>query len=181
MGKPNSPRRVKLIIGMLAKDEKLFDSIEKFFVKKFGQIDYKSPLILFDYTNYYKKEMGWPLQRRFVSFAKLISPEQISKIKNTTNDIERKYAVLKDGSFDRRINLDPGYVCDSKLVLATTKDYYHRIYLDKGIYAEITLVWKKGGFQPFEWTYPDYRSGQYINVFTEMRNQYLRERENRER
>ncbi|MEK6733229.1 MAG: DUF4416 family protein, partial [Candidatus Omnitrophota bacterium] len=69
----------------------------------------------------------------------------------------------------RRINIDPGYISDSKLVLATTKDYFHRIYLTSGIYAEVTLRWRRGGFEPFEWTYPDYQSKEYIDIFNTIR------------
>ena len=73
----------------------------------------------------------------------------------------------------RRVNIDPGYISDSKLILTTTKDYFHRIYLGHGIYAEVTLRWRKGGFEPFEWTYPDYRSKEYIKILNTIRNNYM--------
>jgi len=165
------PRQVKLIIGMLAKDKKLFDQIEEFFAKEFGEIDYRSPVLKFDYTHYYKKEMGHPLKRKFISFKKLISPEEISKIKLRTNSFEEALAVKKR----RRINIDPGYISDSKLILATTKNYSHRIYLNKGIYAEVTLSWKKGGFQTLEWTYPDYKTTEYRDILNSVRNSYIKQ------
>lgn len=171
MGKIKNPRRVKLIVGMLAKNKKLFDKVEEFFVSDFGNIDYRSPVILFDHTDYYKKEMGHPLKRRFVSFEKLIRPEQLAQIKVKTNSIEEKFSIRGK----RRFNIDPGYVSESKLILATTKDYSHRIYLSKGIYAEVTLAWKKGSFQPFEWTYPDYKTGRYINILNGIRNTYMKQ------
>lgn len=173
MGKAKKPKHVKLIIGMLAKNKKLFGSIEEFFIKKFGEIDYRSPVILFKHTDYYKKEMGYPLKRKFISFKRLISSEGIAKIKIATNTLEKKFSKQKGGILTRQINLDPGYVSDSKLILATTKDYFHRIYLKNGIYAEVTLVWKKGAFEPFEWTYPDYKSVEYINIFNNIRNAYM--------
>ncbi len=169
------PRQVKLIIGMLAKDKKLFDRIEEFFAKEFGEIDYRSPVLRFDYTSYYRKEMGHPLARKFISFKKLIPPERISKIKLITNSLEETLAVKKR----RRINIDPGYISDSKLVLATTKNYSHRIYLDKGVYAEVTLSWKKGGFQPLEWTYPDYRTTEYREILDSIRNSYVQQLQKR--
>ena len=174
MGKSKEDQRVRLIIGMLAKHKKLFDSIEKFLIKEFGEIDYRSPILQFNYTGYYKKEFGYPLKRRFISFKKLISPHNIAKIKILTNSIEKNFAQQKNSTLKRQINIDPGYISDAKLILATTKDYYHRIYLNKGIYAEVTLFWKKDSFQPFEWTYPDYRSVEYINILNNIRNAYTK-------
>jgi len=178
MGKPKRPQYVKLIIGILAKNKKLFDTIEEFFVREFGEIDYRSPILLFGHTSYYESEMGQPLKRRFLAFKKLIRPERISAIKALTNSIEERFAIQKKGLLNRRINIDPGYVSDSKLVLATTKDYYHRIYLNKGIYVEVTLFWEKGGFKPFEWTYPDYKTPEYIDILDTIRNSYMDERRN---
>lgn len=175
MGKAKRPRQVKLLIGMLAKDKSLFDIVEEFFIKMFGNIDYKSPVLPFAHTDYYKKEMGAPLERRFVSFRKLIHPEYLPKIKIATNSLEEKLGKKENGSRKREINIDPGYISDSKLVLATTKNYFHRIYLDKGIYAEVTLTWKKGGFQPFEWTYPDYKTEEYIGTLNTIRNAYMKD------
>ncbi len=171
MGKAAKPRSVKLVIGMLAKNQKLFDTAEEFFIKEFGVMDYESPVIPFHYTNYYKKEMGSPLKRKFITFKKLISPGEIAQIKIFTNALEEKLGSRGK----RRINIDPGYVSDPKLVLATTKDYFHRIYLDKGIFAEVTLKWRRGGFEPFEWTYPDYRSKEYISIFNTIRNNYMKD------
>jgi len=192
MGKTKKPKAVKLIIGMLAKSQKLFDKAEEFFIKDFGPIDYKSPVIPFNHTDYYKKEFGPALKRNFISFKKLVSPEKIAKIKLITNSIEQKLAIgfnpsrlrsknivraspLKRTSRElkRQVNIDPGYVSDAKLILATTKDYYHRIYLGHGIYAEVTLMWRKGSFKPFEWTFPDYRSKEYIDILNTIRNNYM--------
>ena len=170
MGKAKKPKAVKLIIGMLAKSQKLFDIAEEFFIKEFGPIDYESLVISFGHTDYYKKEMGSPLKRKFISFKKTISPEKIAKIKLLTNSIEEKLGADKK----RRINIDPGYVSDSKLILATTKDYFHRIYLNYGIYAEVTLRWRKSSFEPFEWTYPDYRSKEYISILNTIRNIHMK-------
>jgi len=169
MGKARKPKAVKLIVGMLAKSQRLFAVAEEFFIKKYGPVDYKSPVISFGYTDYYEKEMGKALKRKFISFKKTISPEKIIKIKLFANSIEETLSA--DGK--RRINIDPGYVSDSKLVLATTKDYFHRIYLNYGIYAEITLKWRKNGFEPFEWTYPDYRSGEYLGILNTIRNLHM--------
>ncbi len=176
MGKAKRPQRVKLVIGMLTKNKKLFDLLEEFFVNQFGEVDYRSQLLLFDHTDYYKKEMGHPLKKRFISFRKLIPPEDIAKIKITTNSLEERFTCRKKALSKRRVNIDPGYISDSKLVLATTKDYFHRIYLNKGMYAEVTLAWKSGTFRPFKWTYPDYKTADYISILNGIRERYMKER-----
>ncbi|MBU1912101.1 MAG: DUF4416 family protein [Candidatus Omnitrophica bacterium] len=170
MGNAKKPKAVKLIIGMLARNKKLFEKTEEFFIEEFGLIDYQSPVISFKYTSYYKKEMGRPLKRKFISFKKLISPEKIAKIKLLTNLIEKKLSI----SNKRQVNIDPGYISDAKLILATTKDYFHRIYLSQGIYAEVTLKWRKHSFEPFEWTYPDYRSKEYLCILNKIRNNLMK-------
>ncbi len=137
--------------------------------KKFGAVDYKSPIYDFNLTDYYRKEMGPSLKRQFLSFSELIAPTKLAKIKLFTNKLEKRYS--KNGK--RLINIDPGYVTASKLVLATTENYYHRIYLDRGIFAEVTLYFKKGSFQPFEWTYPDYKTKGYIETFNHIREIYM--------
>lgn len=139
--------------------------------RRFGEIDFESAVFDFAQTDYYREELGPGLKRQFISFKKLILPERLSKIKNFTNKIERKLS----GSGRRRVNIDPGYICLSKLVLASTKDYKHRIYLGGGIYAEITLIYQGKTFVPWECTYPDYRSPEYISVFNRIRENLAQE------
>lgn len=122
----------------------------------------------FDYTDYYNEEFGSPLKRQFISFKKLINPDELAGIKVATNRLEKK---LSHNS-SRIINIDPGYLDMAKLVLATTKDYKHRIYLSKGIYAEVTLRYENKTFQPWEWSYPDYRTAQYLAIFNQIRQIY---------
>jgi len=171
MGKAKYPRAVKLVIGIISKEENLFKEIEKELIQKFGSIDFESPLLSFHYTNHYQKEMGTNLKRKFISFTRLIDPAEIAEIKLFTNQLEENF--LYPCSNRRRLNLDPGYITLAKLVLATSKNFQHRIYLKKGIYAEITLKYKKGkGFLPWEWTYPDYRSKEYLEIFNYLREIY---------
>jgi hypothetical protein len=113
--------------------------------------------------------MGWPLYRRFISFQRLIGPDQLPPVKRKTNQVEQGY--LQDGK--RRANIDPGYVSAERLVLATGKNYVHRIYLSEGIYGDLTLVYKKGSFHPLHWTYPDYAAEETIGMFNHVRNTYM--------
>jgi len=169
VGKIKEVRPVKLIVGMIAGREELFELSQTELSSKFGMIDYESEILPFVHTDYYEKEMGKHLKRRFVSFQKPFDPEKLAEIKLFTNQLEEKFS-LED---NRQINLDPGYLSLSKLVLATTKDYSHRIYLREGIYAEVTLYYQDKTFKPYPWTYPDYKTKDYQEVFSQIRQIYL--------
>ena len=135
----NCPKPVKLFVGILSSDKTLLEDVEILLVKRFGEVDMKSEIFPFNFTDYYKKDMGTNISRQFLSFKELINPEDLSAIKIWTNELEAK--IKHNGSFDviRPINLDPGYLTHCNLILASTKDYYHRIHLQNGIYAEVTL------------------------------------------
>lgn len=171
MGKVKDPLAVKLVVGMISGEESLFEQAEKKLREKFGSLDFRSSLLPFDCTNYYRKKMQIDLKRKFISFSSLIDPAKIVEIKLFTNQLEQNF--LYPHSRQRRLNIDPGYITLAKLVLATSKNFQHRIYLQKGIYAEITLRYKRGkGFTYWEWTYPDYRSKEYIEIFNHLREIY---------
>jgi len=171
MGEIRKHPPVKLIVGMIGIDENIFSSAEESLSAKFGIIDFQSDIYPFIYTNYYIKEMGTNLLRKFIAFERLIQPEKIVEIKLFTNELEKEF--LFSGTNNRKINLDPGYVTAAKLILASTKDHIHRIYLQNGIFAEITLWVENKSFQPWQWTYPDYRSQEYIQIFNEIRQLYM--------
>lgn len=160
---------VKLIIGFIYKEDDIFNRAKAILEKQFGKIDFISPALPFRHTDYYEREFGRDLKRRFVSFKKLISPQNLFQIKIITNKFEKK---LSDGAF-RLINIDPGYLDLAKVILASTKDYKHRIYLNKGIYAEVTLFYQDKTFKPWQWTYPDYKTQEYIAIFNQIRQIYV--------
>jgi len=170
MGMAKAPPPVKLIVGMISREVKLFEEAESRMQSEFGPIDFVGPILPFDYTDYYREEMGEGLNRKFVSFERLIRSDEIAAIKMATNRWEEELADSGEGK--RRINLDPGYIALAKFVLATTKDYSHRIHLGGGIYAEVALHFHKGTYQPYDWTYPDYRSRAYIDIFNGIRQIY---------
>jgi hypothetical protein len=159
---------VKLIMGFIYKDLRQYTKAKGYLVRKFGPADYESEEIAFLHTRYYEKELGADLKRRFISFKKLAPAHTLAKIKSETNRLEEKLSHRQT----RSINIDPGYLNTAKLVLATTKDYAHRIYLNKGIYAEVTLTYRHGSFIPWEWTYPDYRTEEYLTIFNHIRKLY---------
>ena len=171
MGDIKTHPPVKLIVGMIASDAELFSSAENILSEKFGEIDFASEVMKFDYTDYYRKEMGEDLLRKFIAFKQFVKPEELAEIKIYTNEVEKK--LLSAETENRGINLDPGYITAAKLVLATTKDNIHRIYLRDGIYAEITLEMAGKSFRPWKWTYRDYRTDEYIAIFNEIRRLYM--------
>jgi hypothetical protein len=162
---------VKLIIGLIYRDSQQYLAIKPFLLRSFGAIDFESSEIPFNYTDYYTQEFGTGLTRRFISFSRLISPGTLATIKVRTNKLEHKKSLKGK----RTINIDPGYIDMAKLVLASTKDFCHRIYLDRGIFAEITLVYKKNSFTYWDWTYPDYRTKEYITIFNHIRQIYAQQ------
>jgi len=168
MGKPKTPDAVKIFCGILFENQKYLDDVLPFLEKIFGQCDIRSNIFPFDFTQYYENEMGKNLQKIFVSFEKLLIPENCFEWKLLTNDIEKQFS-RHIGKPSRTVNIDPGYLGLSKIVLLTTKDYSHRIYLGKGIYAEVSLIWKQKKFQPLPWTYPDYRTELALKFFEDMR------------
>lgn len=174
MGKIRKHSPVKLIVGFIFKDVSSLKKAMAHLTKRFGKVDYESETIQFIHTDYYEKEFGKYLKRKFISFNKLIPPKKLPDIKIFTNKIEKKLTQAKC----RRINIDPGYLDLSKLILATTKDYTHRIFLSNGIYAEVTLFYKDKKFCCWEWTYPDYRTNEYLEVFDTIRAIYEKQTRN---
>lgn len=146
-------------------------------VRLFGPVHSESPIFAFTMTDYYAQEMGSNLVRTFTSFSDPFDPERLAEIKIATNRLEESLAsAFASLGVQRPVNLDPGYITPAKLVLATTKDFSHRICIGKGIYAEVTLNFTRTGCRFFEWTYPDFKSGISTPWFLEQRR-HLMERE----
>lgn len=171
MGIPRSAKPVKLICGLLAGDDDLLRRARHLLIRSYGPVDVESEIWPFTYTNYYTDEMGPNLRRKFLAFEQLIRPDHLAEIKRSTNNIETEIAE-QTAALDilRPLNLDPGYVDLGKLVLASTKDHAHRVYLGQGIYAEVTLAYVRGAWTPWPWTYPDYKSPEYAEYFVRVRN-----------
>lgn len=172
MAEPKPFKKVKLICGIISSEERFFKKAEECLVELYGRPDSASPLFDFSLTDYYEKQMGKGLKRKFLSFVSLISPEKLSVIKTQTNKLEEK--IRKELKASRRIvNLDPGYLTPSALIMATAKDFAHRIPLSDGIYAHLEMMFSKRGVKTLSWTYPDYKSEGYQEFFRESRRIYL--------
>lgn len=135
----------------------------------FSEIDLYSDAYPFTFSDYYSNEMGSELSKQIIAFRQLLPAEFLPDYKIATNAIESEYAVNEN----RTVNIDPGYICAAKLVLATTKDYSHRVYLGRGIFADVHLRYRKKRFQVNEWTYPDYRQDQIRQFLEKVREIYL--------
>lgn len=165
--KPAEP--VKLVMSIFSALPELVGDALRALSERCGRIDFISALTAFDGTDYYEREMGGPLRRRIVSFETLIRPEFLPDVKRTTNGIEGKFAQ----GAKRGVNIDPGYVSQAHLILATGKGYTHRPYLRDGVYADVTLIYRDKTFTSLPWTYPDYAEEKMRGMFNRIRERYL--------
>jgi hypothetical protein len=161
MGKAEFAESGLLFIGTLYSDPHLFSRSEEILQKSFGEVLFISPPSPWAYSLYYKHELGWPIVRQFIFFKDLIEAGSLPDIKLKTTAVEKELSVNNR----RGINLDPGYLTLAKVVLASTKNYSHRIYLREGIYGEVTLVYHDNTFRPHLFTYRDYQDPGCIEIF----------------
>ena len=174
MGHIRQVQPVKFIVGVLAISNDAIACAHGLIEEHLGKIDLASDVWPFTYSDYYAEEMSDELLRQFVSIALPDDPSKIVELKLSANTAELDDAKARGRDTRRAINLDPGYITPAKLILASTKDYSHRVYLDQGIYAEVTLQYHQGRWTSLPWTYPDYASGTYHDFFCRVRSQ-LRE------
>ena len=176
MGKIFSPEPAKLIISMITSDKYLFSLYKEILIKRFGEVDIESNTQPFNYTDYYEEEFGENLMQKLFSFSTLIRQDELAEIKIITNVLENnnldKNIKTNITHHKRKINLDPGYITLNKYILASTKDGPSRIYLNQGIFAEITLRFINKSFVPCEYTYPNYKTCEYIIFLASVRKKY---------
>jgi hypothetical protein len=172
MAEPKAFASVKLVCGIISSCDPAFQAAEDSLVERYGTIEIVSPLFDFNLTDYYEKQMGRCLKRKFVSFLTLIDPARLSQIKLETNALEEEIRKRSGASF-RLVNLDPGYLTASALIMATAKDFSHRVPLQNGIYAHLELLFTKAGAKTLDWTYPDFRRRDYQDFFVAARGLYL--------
>jgi len=173
MARPKEPKDEKLMAGIIYANEGVYNAVKAALEAEYGSVDYESEELDFSHTDYYSDEMGQGLKRRFISFAVLVPPGRLSEIKLFANYIEDKTARAEGG---RQVNIDPGLVSQSRLVLASAKNFSHRIYLKDGIFAEVTLIYRvKKGFTPLEWTFPEYASQRCREIMGEIREIYCKQ------
>ena len=160
-----------LFAGLLYSAEDFLQKAVSSLRAEFGDI-LRETLPVQWHSDYYSEELGPSIKRKFLFFSKLADPGEIAEIKISTNKMESDLSV--EGK--RKVNIDPGYITPAKLVLVSTKDYGHRVYLGKGIYGETTLLWSAGKktFVPHLYTYSDFKDEKNIRVFSEMRDALMK-------
>lgn len=165
MGIPHPPEKALLFLALLFSSQEVIDSSLPVFGERFGDIIYASPESAWSHSQYYDRELGTPVFRRFIFFGSLFDASRLPEIKLETNRLEAIFS--KNGK--RTINIDPGYITSSKVVLASAKDYSHRLYLGKGIYGEVALYYQGNRFHPMSYTYQDYREPKGLDMFEKAR------------
>lgn len=169
MSRPRGAQPVKLVASLLsARKERIAEALRGL-AETCGEPDYIGPCRTFSYTDYYQDELGSPLFRRFASFERLVAPESLPDVKLRSNELEERLA--DEGR--RTVNIDPGYLSQAHLILATCKGYTHRPWLRDGVYADLTLLYQERRFQPLPWTYPDYAAEEAREMFRTLRERYV--------
>lgn len=169
MGELRTPAKVKIIVGILAKNAESVENVRSILVNRFGPEELSLKPFPFTFTNYYKQEIGTNPVRAFFSYENLVDRESIVDIKLWTNDVELEIAKQNGTEGLRPVNLDPGYMTLGQFFLATTKDQRQRVYMQRGIFVEPTLYFQDGHFHSFDWTYRDYQSETYIKYLEQVR------------
>ena len=169
----NKPEPVKLIVGILGADEECLEAACVSIAAEFGELDFVSDVWDFFQTDYYKKQAGEHILRQFVTIDKPIDPGALAQIKHRTNEMEQELAGRLGGDLPRPVNLDPGIIEPSKLVLASTKNFSHRIYIGDNMYAEVTLTYSKGEWIDYRYTFADYKQRCYHEFFSKVRERLV--------
>jgi hypothetical protein len=165
MGMPSQPLGVKYFVAVMYTSSLDIEPVLKRLDERFGVRECIHGPKPFSWSEYYASEMGDFLQKMYICYETTADRSELPSIKLFTNAIEDELAV----NAKRLVNIDPGYISRDKVVLATTKDFYHRLYLSDGIYAEVTLHYKRGQYRYFSWTYPDYRQPEIYQLFERAR------------
>ncbi len=171
MGTISTPQPVLRLVAIVSRYDEALAWSRETIETTFGPTALVSDPFAFDDTDYYAREMGEGLKKQFVVSAEPIDPGELVRLKHATNAWETEYAEANSHPEPRPLNLDPGYISLSKLVLASTKNHSHRIYLSQGIYAEVTLGYARStGWVAQQWTYPDYQRADFQAFFTKCRD-----------
>jgi len=172
MAAPRIPDPVMLVVIAFSRHRRALEWVQDRLAALYGPILVSSLPIPFGQTSYYEATMGPGLERIILVFDNLVPQDCLAAVKLQTNALEQELAVNGEYAESRPVNLDPGILQLGKFLLATTKDQSHRIYLRDGIFAEVTLRFEAGKFQPWPWTYSSYREPMVLAFFEEIRAIY---------
>lgn len=167
MSRRKTPQPARLLISVMYREEKDFEHSLTRIAPRLGDVAQTSEPFPFDRTDYYEREMGAPLFRRFVLTRDAIPRDELASAKLAAEAIENECSAHGK----RTVNIDPGLLADENFILATGKNYSHRIYLRDGVYADLTLVYERGEYRPLPWTYPDFASPEIRAFLTGLRRE----------
>ncbi len=177
-----APPQAQLFVAVMSGSPTYCKEVERHLESQWGAIDHRSEIYCFsEYTSHYEREMGNPIWKYFITFRRLRPVPDLVQLKLFTEELEQLFlagrvatGVARNQALSRTVNLDPGYLTAWHLVLATVKNYAHRVHLQDGIYSELTLLFRRSQTEPLPWTYPDYRAEPALRFFSEVRSDYLR-------
>lgn len=169
MSRLQEPLPVKPVVALFSAHRDLLTQAARKFEEKIGPMDFISPEFIFDQSEYYREEMGWPLFKRFFACGELMDPGELVAWKVFSAGLEHEFT---DSSSRRQVNIDPGYISAERLVLATGKNNVQRIYLGRGVWGDLTLIFERGEFKPLPWTYADYASAEVRSIMADIRKKY---------
>ncbi len=175
MSRRKAPPFAKLLVSVIYREEDRFAEVREVLSERFGAVERTSDRFPFDRTDYYEREMGAPLFRRFVVVGETVPRDALASLKVRAEEVEDGFSVAGN----RTVNIDPGLLTEENFLLATGKNYSHRVYLRDGVFADLTLVYRKGEYLPLPWTYPDIASPG-IRAFLAQVREELRETRKRE-
>jgi len=177
MSVSKAPKPVRPIANFFFANALRWEQAVSDFDERLGTRCFTSNPEAFTTTDYYEREMGKGVMRIFAAWWKLIDPVELIDIKQLAWEIETKH---KNNNGGRIVNIDPGIISEGHLILATGKAAFHRPYLGKGVYADLTLIYHNGSYRPLNWTYPDYAGENIISLMNRLRTDYLKDRRDME-
>ena len=169
------PLPARLLVSVIYREERRFAEVLQCIEDRLGPVERTSGTFPFDMTEFYGKEMGAPLYRRFAVMERLVPRDALAAAKIGAEELEREFS--EHGM--RTVNLDPGMLTEENFLLATGKNYSHRVYLRDGVFADLTLVFRKGEYRALPWTYPDFAAAEIRAFLSEVREE-LRDARKRE-
>lgn len=163
---------VLLLTAIFSRRQSVLDWAREQLIQLYGPVAMASQPYLFNQTSYYEQSMGRDIHKQLLAFEEMVQPDRLAEIKNQTNQLEQKLLGSSEFSEPRPLNIDPGILSLGKFQLATTKDQSHRVYIGSGIFCEVTLRFGAGNWEPWPWTYADYRQESVLAFLSQVRDFY---------
>jgi len=175
MSERRKPTTAALVVSVIYRLEGRFDEAIQRMAATWGEPERISGPFLFNQTEYYRREMGEPLLRRFFVGRSLVARDTLPEIKVAAETIEREFTTAGC----RTVNIDPGMLTRENYILATGKNFSHRVYLGNGVFADLTLLFREGEYRALPWTYPDYATDEIRGFLGEVRETFRQARKRR--